>query len=371
MSEKRYSLKDELFNKETIKKLTNSIKKVHSDFEEIKFTEEVLQVMSVLELKERISLIEEKLEKFLPFEFVKTCEILLSSLKTVKDRTENGDFVFASYSEYIERKGCTDEYIDYSLEMLGEYTKWFSVEFSIRAFINKYPEKTYKKMLEWSLSDDVDQRRLASEGLRQKLPWAIKINFPYEEGAMPLDNLFYDNERYVVRSVANHLNDISKIDPDLVVNILSKWKKTKRQNKKEMDYLINHSLRTSIKKGHKKSLEFIGYYSNPSIEILDFNIENHNLVIGDNLEFSFKLKALKKEKLMIDYKVTYPMLNDKKSEKVFKLKKTEIDENKTVLLKKSHAFKLMTTKKLYSGSYSIRLQINGELYDELEFNLLV
>jgi 3-methyladenine DNA glycosylase AlkC len=37
-----------------------------------------------------------------------------------------------------------------------------------------------------------------------------------------LDNLYFDKTRYVVRSVANHLNDISKLDPDFVVEILKK-----------------------------------------------------------------------------------------------------------------------------------------------------
>jgi 3-methyladenine DNA glycosylase AlkC len=39
-----------------------------------------------------------------------------------------------------------------------------------------------------------------------------------------LDNLYFDKSRYVTRSVANHLNDISKIDGDLVVDVLEKWK---------------------------------------------------------------------------------------------------------------------------------------------------
>ncbi len=367
MSEERYSLKDELFNKETVLILTNAIESVYDDFEKEEFIEEIMSEMTVLELKERIKLIRKKIQKYLPDDFNTTTALLLKALNTVEKGVY---FVFASFSEYVEVVGCSEEFLETSLELLGEYTKWFSAEFAIRRFINEYPEQTYKKLWTWSKSADTDQRRLASEGLRPKLPWAKKILFSYEKGIEPLDNLFYDQERYVVRSVANHLNDIAKIDPDLVVTVLDRWQKSKRQNEKEMAYLINHALRTSIKKGHEKSLEFIGYRRDAKIKIENFEIEKKNLMLGDNLEFSFDIQTLKQEKLMIDYQITYPMAKGKTSVKVFKLKKITLDQ-KIKKIQKKHAFKRMTTKKLYSGDYKITLQINGKLYNEGTFTLKV
>jgi len=67
-------------------------------------------------------------------------------------------------------------------------------------------------MLEWSKSDNYFLRRLASEGSRAKLPWCQKINVDYKKPIEILDNLYTDESRYVTRSVANHLNDIAKID---------------------------------------------------------------------------------------------------------------------------------------------------------------
>jgi len=67
-------------------------------------------------------------------------------------------------------------------------------------------------MLNWSKSENYHHRRLASEGSRQKLPWCQKINLDYKKTIKILDNLYFDESRYVTRSVANHLNDISKID---------------------------------------------------------------------------------------------------------------------------------------------------------------
>jgi 3-methyladenine DNA glycosylase AlkC len=254
--------------------------------------------------------------------------------------------------------------------MLGEYTKTFSSEFAIRKFINDYPEKTFAKMLEWSLSEDTDQRRLASEGLRPKLPWSIKIDFDYREGIKPLENLFYDSERYVTRSVANHLNDISKIDPDLVVDVLKSWKKSKKQKDAEMNYVISHSCRTLIKKGHRGALELQGYKAESTFEVKDFRIEHPVISLGEYLEFSFHFKPDSDSKYMIDYIVDYPMASGKRSQKVFKIKKLNQVKDE-ILIKKKHQFKMMTTKTWYQGTYYIRLQINGKVIEQAAFQLNV
>lgn len=357
MAKEKFSLKDDLFNKVTIKQLSLSIKKVYLSFEEEKFFNEIMMELDPLELKERITLITNKIKKYIDEDYPKVLDILLDSLK-VDDR--NTGFVFASYSEYVETYGCSDEYLDLSLYMLCEYTKNFSAEFAIRAFINKYPDETYNVLLKLSKSSDTEQRRFASEGLRQKLPWASGITFDYKKGSLPLNNLYYDKERYVTRSVANHLNDISKIDPDFVIDTLSKWKNSKKQNETEINYIINHSLRTLIKKGHVKTLEFLGYKEEVDILIENLTIRNPNITIGDTLEFEFEIKANEDANLIVDYIVTYPTLTDKKSEKVFKLKKVSLKKSERLKISKKQAFRLMTTKKLYAGGYQLTIQINGK-----------
>ena len=65
------------------------------------------------------------------------------------------------------------------------------------------------------------------------------------------------------------------------------------------------------------------------------------------------------------------MANHKTSEKVFKIKKVMIRNGDRLTVKKKHLFKKMTTKKLYSGSYKIEIQINGNIYESDEFRLEV
>jgi 3-methyladenine DNA glycosylase AlkC len=99
----------------------------------------------------------------------------------------------------------------------------------------------------------------------------------YKKTIVILDNLYFDKSRFVTRSVANHLNDISKIDPNLVIDTLKKWKKSNKS--KDIDYIISHSTRTLVKLGDKNTLEFLGYSTNPQIEIKNFNIINPEVIV--------------------------------------------------------------------------------------------
>lgn len=368
MADKSFSLKDDLFNKETVTYLCSLVKEVYPFFQSDDYIRESLEHFPQLELKERMTFMTSLLYSYLPKDFEEATGLLLQSLQGV---TSDSMFTFGSYCEYVTTYGCSDNYVDYSLDLLCEFTKWFSSEFAIREFITRYPEESFVKMEACSLSDNLHQRRFASEGLRPKLPWAKGITFDYKKGASILNNLYYDQERYVTRSVANHLNDISKIDPDFVLDLLGKWQEEGKQEKAELDYMINHSLRTLIKKGHLGTLEFLGFHHSPKIKVSPLRISTPNIAIGDSLVFSFDIEALEDEALIVDYQVTYPMASHKQSTKIFKLKKTLFEKGKQITLDKKHPFRVMTTKKLYPGTYELAIQINGQLYAHNTFELTV
>ena len=68
-------------------------------------------------------------------------------------------------------------------------------------------------MLVWSKHEHWGVRRLASEGCRPRLPWAMALPNLKENPApiIPiLENLKNDPARFVRLSVANNLNDIAK-----------------------------------------------------------------------------------------------------------------------------------------------------------------
>jgi 3-methyladenine DNA glycosylase AlkC len=77
--------------------------------------------------------------------------------------------------------------------------------------------------------------------------------------AVPLlDILYGDSARFVTRSVANHVNDITKLDPDLALDMLQRWRSSGRQYAKEMDYVVWHATRTLLKQGNARAMELLG-----------------------------------------------------------------------------------------------------------------
>jgi 3-methyladenine DNA glycosylase AlkC len=370
------ALKDRRFNAEKIHYLADLFKKAHPQFQADIFVRQVLNSLPKLELKERIFHIRDTLTNHLPDDFTIALKIILKALPDELDPTKTdddfGDFIIAPLSYFVAYHGKQEKHLQISLNALAEITKRFSCEDAIRYFINQYPKQSFNFLKEMAKSSSYHQRRLASESLRPKLPWCLKLDFDYQKSIQILDILYFDNTRYVVRSVANHLNDIAKIDENLVIKTLKKWyQQNKQANNKEWDFLIKHALRTLVKQGNQPALNLLGFTQQPCFKINNFKLKVKNLILGEYLEFSFNLHAQQAQKLIIDYQINYPNPNRKQSKKVFKIKQLTIKNQQIIHLKKRHLFKKMSTKKLYSGTYQITLQINGGLQNKHTFNLQV
>ncbi|MEN9881016.1 MAG: hypothetical protein RLZZ308_199 [Candidatus Parcubacteria bacterium] len=247
IKEKKFLLKDILFTREKVERLAYEIFSVYAPFDKESFVEAVVEKFPELELKQRIVHITVMLH-----EYLEALAILVQALPPELDTTRTdgdyGDFVYASYAEYVARYGLEKKYIKESLYALEEITKRFSAEFAIREFWNTHEESVYVYFLQWSKSNNYHVRRLASEGSRPRLPWGKNIQLDYKKTEQFLDILFSDRTRYVTRSVANHLNDISKFDPDFVLRKLSQWEASNKQHKKEMDFIKKHATRTLRKR---------------------------------------------------------------------------------------------------------------------------
>ena len=222
----------------------------------------------------------------------------------------------------------------------------------------------------WSKSDNYHLRRLASEGTRASLPWGIKINLDYKKPIEILDDLYYDSTRFVTRSVANHMNDISKKDAVLVLDTLKRWKDSKKQNTKEMDFIISHSLRTLVKDGNKEALNFL-WYTHPDITVDEFSILNPHIKMWKYLEFEFDITSNKAQNLMVDYVIHFVKANGKLSWKTFKISKKKFGKWEVFKIMKKQMFREMTTRKFYAWEHFVELQINGETFGKKAFRLSI
>ena len=373
MPQEKIILKDIMFNREKVSIFSSAIKNVYSDFQEEKYINETLEKFPELELKQRIYHMKDMLKKYLPEDYKTAVNIMLDSLPIELDPNKIDDdfwsFILSPYWEYIAEFWCNEKYLEFSLQCLEINTKRFSMEFAIRPFLKTYPKETLRFVKKWSQDTNYHVRRLSSEWIRPNLPWWWKVDLWVEATLKILDNLYIDQTQYVLRSVANNLNDLTKINSDAVISRLLLWKNSWKQNDKNILFLITHWLRTQIKSWNPKALQLLGYYM-PDIKIKQFNIRTSEVKLWNNLEFDFDIISNISQKLLINYKIYFVMSNGKLSEKIFNISKKNLSKWEKTNISKKHPLREMTTKKLYSWEHFVEIFINWEGFGKKSFNFI-
>ena len=371
---KSFSLKDHLFNRESVELFASYMHAAYPRFNKVAYVREALDAFPTLELKERITYMAELLETHLPRDYERAIEVILKALPAPLDpsKTDNdfGSFIFAPIGEYIARNGNRKEHAALSLMALEEVTQRFSMEDAIRTFINEHPKETLAVLKKWSRHKHYHVRRLASEGTRPLLPWSKRITLESAKAIQLLDVLYMDKTRYVTRSVANHINDISKKEPALAIETLARWEKEGKQDQAEFAWMVRHSLRTLIKRGHKEAFVLLGHKSEPDVVVERFSVKraSQKIAPGEVLTFSFGIRAQKDESIIADYSIDFVKANGKTKGKTFKIKKLHLKAGEAVTIEKNHKFvKDATTFTLYPGKHSITLLINGSPMGKKDF----
>lgn len=374
MSEK-FSLKDYLFNEEKVRYLAGLLATADKKFREEEFVEEVVSKFPQLELKNRIRWMAEVLERHLPREYEAAVAVILKSLPPPLDPTKSdddfGDFIFAPFGEYVARNGCTKDRLKISLGALRELTMRFSMEDSVRYFLRAFPSETLAEMRTWASDGNYHIRRLVSEGTRPRLPWSGRVDILWVVRKELLTLLHSDPTRYVVRSIANHLNDEAKDNPDGVIEVLRAWQRLGKQDEKELTWLTKHALRTLIKNGHKETLEFLGYGAG-EVTIREFVVTPKTIKAGEKITFSITVESSTELSVLIDYRIGFVKKNGVLAEKTFKWTEKKLSAKESLPLTKNHHLKAnATTFTLYPGEHTVIIQVNGEVIATETFLLTI
>ncbi len=369
-----FSLKDHLFNRQRVEYLASLFSAADPSFDTAGFVADTLQGFKALELKQRIAKIASTLEQYLDQDFRKAAKQIVAALPSPLDPTRSdddfGDFIFAPLGEYVVRCGSQPAHLQLSLQTLKQLTMRFSMEDAIRFFIKSHPEQTLAQLNKWANDKNYHVRRLVSEGTRPLLPWSGRISLATEISLGLLDTLHADPTRYVTRSVANHLNDIAKSDPELVLSALQRWQGLGKQRDEELQWMTRHALRTLVKQGDSRALQLLGFHPRPAIDVSQFALTRQEIRPGEAIEFSFDLTARRRESLVIDYVIDFVKANGKYAPKVFKIKQVEIAASQQLHIRKRHPFRAnATTFSLYPGTHHLTLQINGQAHGMLAFEL--
>ncbi|MFB7337019.1 DNA alkylation repair protein [Streptomyces adustus] len=267
----------------------------------------------------------------------------------------------------------TGEDLDDGLTLMAALTPRLTSEFALRTFLNADLERTLAAARTWTASPDEAVRRLASEGTRPKLPWARQVpalNRNPALGVPILDALYPDSSAFVRRSVANHLNDVSRLDADLAGSTAARWA---RKPESTTPALIRHAMRTLIKNGDPNALHLVGFHgSRDDLTVVGPLPEETDIPFGGALTFTARITNISQRPvtLSIDYVIHHMKANGKTAPKVFKLAKRALNPGQSTELTREHSFRLITTRVYYPGAHQLQLQVNGHQFDPVDFRLL-
>jgi len=265
----------------------------------------------------------------------------------------------------------TDAAFDDGLRMLAELTPRLTSEFAIRLLLAHDLDRAMPIVLGWTASTDADVRRLATEGTRPFLPWAIRVPAILADPAATLPvlhALYRDEDEVVRRSVANHLNDLSRQHPELVVTTTAAWLADPDEN---TGRLVRHALRTLIKKGNPEALAQLGFHP-AEVTVAGPALDAQAVPFGGTIGFTVGIRNTGTEptRLAIDYVMHHQKANGTLTGKTFKLTTVTLAPGEDLQLSRTHSFRAITTRRYHPGVHALEVQVNGVASGRTEFTLL-
>ena len=259
--EKGVPLKD-VINQTSIEYLARNILLADPEFDAERFYQLAVKDFTELTLMARGAHIADALFEAFQRPYHLAIEVLLASLTEVAEENESSGlsgFFYLPHSCFIAQYGTLKQYnegqdpFDISMQAQYQLTQRFTAEFCIRPFLIAQQSRTLEVLNGWLGDTSRHVRRLCSEGTRPKLPWGKRLPAIIADPTpvIPILEALKDDESlYVRRSVANHLGDIAKDHPDVVLDICERWLKGASADRK---WLIRHALRYPSKKGNERA----------------------------------------------------------------------------------------------------------------------
>jgi len=320
-------------------------------------------------LRDRVNIVRDALLDDVPAGFSTAQRAVLDVLKV----PQFGGWMIWPTSEFVTARalesGSTTDF-DTAMDVLAQLTIGFSSEFAVRDLLIARPERGLGIMRSWADHENEHVRRLATEGSRSYLPWARRVPWliAHPDATREIiDAIYRDPVEYVRRSVANHLNDLSRVDPALVAEIGRGWHGEPDAN---TPWVLRHGLRTLIKKGHPESLTLLGY-TGDGLRVGHPHLSSPTVPPGGTLEFSAVVTndGSTDAAVAIDYSIGFLRANGAMSPKTFKLASRRLAPGESVMVSKTHSFRPITTRTYYPGRHYVTVQANGNLSSSVDFTL--
>ena len=352
------------FSPALVRRLADDVARVHPAFDGRAFVTEACTGLAALELVDRGKHISRALAHHLPSDYPRAIEVLLASLGPEHASDEllgvgMAPFFYLPHTLFVAEHGL--DHFDLSMRAQYELTKRFSAESSIRPYIAAHPERTFAVLRRWTADRNPHVRRLASEGTRLRLPWAPRVAWldGHPDQVLALLELLKDDPSTMVRrSVANNLNDLGKLDSDRLLRTCARWLKGAGVERRA---LIEHALRSAVKRGDAGALRLLGYGDAPAVVVERVGFKPARVPIGGRVAMTLALrsKSRQPQSLLVDVAVHFVKARGHAARKVFKVKRIELAPRQRLELRTAFSLAVHTTRVPRPGRHAVDVVING------------
>lgn len=359
---------DELLDPAVVRRLRCSLMSVAPGLK-LSALEEAENLVPGRRLRDRVDVVRDALLEDIPSGFGAAASVVRDVLTV----PQFAGWMIWPVSEFVAARaiasGSTDDF-DAAMDVLAQLTIPLSSEFAVRDLLNARPERGLGTMRTWTGHENEHVRRLATEGSRAYLPWAKRVPWlitqPHATRGI-VNALYRDPAEYVRRSVANHLNDLSRVDPALVTQIAQTWH---AESDEHTPWVLRHGLRTLIKRADPEALALLGYTGN-SLRVSRPTLSAPNVAAGGVLEFAAVVTndGSDAAAVAIDYSIGFLRANGDVRPKTFKLATRRLAPRESVVVRKKHSFRPITTRTYYPGRHFVTVQANGTLSPPADFTL--
>jgi 3-methyladenine DNA glycosylase AlkC len=309
------------FSASLVRRLAADLARVHRDFPVGPFVKDASAGLDSLELLDRGRHIARALGVHLPQDYPEAVEVLIRSLGpeyTTDELVGAGmaPFFYLPHTVFVAERGL--EHFDLSMRAQYELTKRFSAESSIRPYIARDPERVLAL----------------------------------------LELLKDDASTMVRRSVANSLNDLGKVRPDLLIHTAAAWLEG---GSLERRALVEHGLRSAVKRGDLSALRLLGFGNKPSVSLEQVRFTPDRVRIGGRVAMSFALRSTsrRRQELLVDVAVHFVKARGSTAARVFKLARLALPPRQRVQLQKVFSLKVHTTRVPQPGRHAVDVIVNG------------
>jgi len=359
---------------EAVSRLGRNLRLGDPTFDEAAFVEGALSGLEALELKDRVRHLASVMAAHLHPDFPEAIGGICDSLAQW-DRGLASDSLrgFSSWPVFTFVAEYGLDHCDLSLKAIRVMTHLFTGEFAVRAFLLKYQAEALVHVQRWAKDKSPEIRRLASEGVRPRLPWAGRLPMFQSDPTAVLDileQLKDDSSAYVRRSVANCLADVAVDHPDRVIEVCHGWMCGASEERR---WVIKRGTRNLVKSGHPGIWELHGFASDPAVVVENLQVSPGLVGLGQKFEIRFALRSLAstQQALVVDFIVHHVKSSGKTTEKVFKLRQLQLGAGACAEFSKSHTFRKITTRVYYPGTHRIEVQVNGRRHGKAEVQLQI